>query len=605
MAAMNSNVNTESHPQQQTKDAKDASNDAKETNPNSQSKIQDTLQVQFTTKIADKSMQCDDTIYALTSKLRPQALSQVVNHVLNNKDESQCVDFDFLIDNKYLRTPLAQHLSENEISSEQTILIEYIEKTIEPSAKTNNQHPDWVSCVDAIRANTFITGCYDGVIRVWKPSDTDTSQTTLFCQHRGHISPIKGITALYSSKNVYYFSSVAKDRSVKVFGLNESTKQVKQVGKIDVKSANQSHRFTVECCSAPYPSKVFATGSADREIKIYRLRNKDTVDTEGPAMKKRKLNAGEAQLNTFVEDESSNKSSSISNTSSLKSLSKSKAFTKTFGVALDSIPWDKQPLVVANHMQFAPHHVHSPHAPPQWLQNTENLPPKVPHTNSVNSSSTTSSSNSFGITFANTSNQTAMTSTNKPLLNKSITKPLSNDTFFHVNTKPKRKKFSIKTKGKGKRKGKRKQKQLKWFENQAIFQKTKVLGTLFHRVWKKVDWKSVSKDDVAWDKLTAFERGTMALAVKGEPMRIDDINKFITENVSGRIDGTGTMILCATRSGKACAAYEDGYYFVLSDTEDSDDEDASDAEDTPGEICKAMWDCIIDNSPFLKSLKSD
>eukprot|EP01084_Bolivina_argentea_P129469 228665_1 len=138
MAAMNSNVNTESHPQQQTKDAKDASNDAKETNPNSQSKIQDTLQVQFTTKIADKSMQCDDTIYALTSKLRPQALSQVVNHVLNNKDESQCVDFDFLIDNKYLRTPLAQHLSENGISSEQTILIEYIEKTIEPSAKTNN-----------------------------------------------------------------------------------------------------------------------------------------------------------------------------------------------------------------------------------------------------------------------------------------------------------------------------------------------------------------------------------------------------------------------------------------------------------------------------------
>eukprot|EP01083_Nonionella_stella_P240712 841267_1 len=410
--------------------------------------------------------------------------------------------------------------------------------------------------------------------------------------------------AILDLKRIYHHYHQYLDRLLQVLMTELNHKHQMELHALFVQHQMELRPVLEEPMSPPN-NTASSFDTSDRETKIYRLRNKDTVDTEGPAMKKRKLNAGEAQLNTFVEDESSNKSSSISNTSSLKSLSKSKAFTKTFGVALDSIPWDKQPLVVANHMQFAPHHVHSPHAPPQWLQNTENLPPKVPHTNSVNSSSTTSSSNSFGITFANTSNQTAMTSTNKPLLNKSITKPLSNDTFFHVNTKPKRKKFSIKTKGKGKRKGKRKQKQLKWFENQAIFQKTKVLGTLFHRVWKKVDWKSVSKDDVAWDKLTAFERGTMALAVKGEPMRIDDINKFITENVSGRIDGTGTMILCATRSGKACAAYEDGYYFVLSDTEDSDDEDASDAEDTPGEICKAMWDCIIDNSPFLKSLKSD
>eukprot|EP01083_Nonionella_stella_P068219 180975_1 len=356
--------------------------------------------------------------------------------------------------------------------------------------------------------------------------------------------------AILDLKRIYHHYHQYLDRLLQVLMTELNHKHQMELHALFVQHQMELRPVLEEPMSPPN-NTASSFDTSDRETNIYRLRNKDTVDTEGPAMKKRKLNAGEAQLNTFVEDESSNKSSSISNTS----------------------------------------YVHSPHAPPQWLQNTENLPPKVPHTNSVNSSSTTSSSNSFGITFANTSNQTAMTSTNKPLLNKSITKPLSNDTFFHVNTKPKRKKFSIKTKGKGKRKGKRKQKQLKWFENQAIFQKTKVLGTLFHRVWKKVDWKSVSKDDVAWDKLTAFERGTMALAVKGEPMRIDDINKFITENVSGRIDGTGTMILCATRSGKACAAYEDGYYFVLSDTEDSDDEDASDAEDTPGEICKAMWDC--------------
>lgn len=261
---------------------------------NPKASIQDTLQVKFTTQIADKSMQCDDTIYALTSKLHPNALSQVVNHVLGKDKSSEQTKFDFLIKNNYVQSSLAEHLSENEISSEQTIEIEYIEKTIEPSAKSSDEHPDWVSCVDAIKSNTFITGCYDGFIRVWKLEKDNKTKTNAFVQVRGHIAPIKGIVALYSvisSNNVYYFASVGKDRSVKVFGLNETTRNIKQVSAIDVKSSKASHRFSVECCSAPYPSKVFATGSVDREIKIYRLRNKDhDINDSGPAKKKRKLN---------------------------------------------------------------------------------------------------------------------------------------------------------------------------------------------------------------------------------------------------------------------------------------------------------------------------
>lgn len=285
----------------------------------STAQIQLKLQVQFTTKIADKSMQCDDTIYELTSQLKPQALSQVVNHILNKKSEDSQIDFDFLLDGKYITTSLAEHLSLNEISSEETLTIEYIEKTIEPSAKSTDQHPDWVSCVDALKNNLFITGCYDGIIRVWKPGMNKISQnnkkTDLFCQHRGHIAPIKGITALYSTKNIHYFSSVAKDRSVKVFALNEGTTEIKQVAKVDIKSDKHSHRFCVECCSAPFPSKVLATGSADREIKIYRLTNKDELDEnqdddgkenenrEGPPNKKRKLNDMDNDKNKMEIDE--------------------------------------------------------------------------------------------------------------------------------------------------------------------------------------------------------------------------------------------------------------------------------------------------------------
>eukprot|EP01084_Bolivina_argentea_P269944 458899_1 len=271
---------------------------------NSKASMQQTLQVRFFTQIADKSMQCDDTIYALTSKLRPKALSQVLNHVLKKKHE-QCIDFDFLINNKYITTSLAEHLSINKISSEKKLDIEYIEKTIEPSAKSTNEHPDWISCVDAIKRNVFITGCYDGIIRVWKPEG-------LFCEYQAHNMAIKGITALYSKlgiNNIYYFASVSKDRSVRVFGLNENNKKIEQVGAVNLKLHNKCHSLSVECCSAPFPSKVFATGSADKEIRIYRMKNKDVVDDdngtgnkEGPPMKKRKLNMVEQKVNNFVND---------------------------------------------------------------------------------------------------------------------------------------------------------------------------------------------------------------------------------------------------------------------------------------------------------------
>eukprot|EP01083_Nonionella_stella_P138189 420526_1 len=313
-----------------------------------------------------------------------------------------------------------------------------------------------------------------------------------------------------------------------------------------------------------------------------------------PPAKKRRLS-----LQLPFKESSSFKTTS----SSLKPMNKSKAFTKTFG-GLDPIPsymqsfefnpntmkfgplFGNQQLIV-NHMQLA----HPDHVDP--LQDTINIPPSVPYI--------TSSTNSFGFTSNNkplvnkpllnkpSSNETvsiAQPLSNKPLVNKSIAKPLCNDTFT-FKTKRKNKKFSIKAKGKGK--GKRKKKVVQWYENEQLYQKTKELGTQFHSVWKRVDWISIDKDDEAWNGLSAFERGTMVLAIHGAPMSIADIEKFITDHVCANIKKK-TMILCASRSGKACAAFEDGYYFVEADDVSDVDVEAEDEDETPGDICKAMWD---------------
>ena len=305
-------------------------------------KIQSTLQVQFTTKIKDPAMRCDDTTYALTSKLRPHPLSQVVNHILDKTEEADQVEFDFLINNVLVESSLSQHLSKHEISSEQTVSIEYIEKTIEPSANSSDNHPDWVSCVDALKRNLFITGCYDGIIRVWEPpaASSKKSKSKMVAQRHGHIAPIKGITSLYSQKgggqDLHYFASAGMDRSIKVFGLNDSTHKMTLCASVDTKTNVGCHRMAVECVSAPYPSKVFATGSADKDIRVYRMTNDDVVtEDKGPAAKKRRLNAPEDAVDVDIEYEDPDQKELELSSCNLKCISRLKAHRD----AVKSVDW--------------------------------------------------------------------------------------------------------------------------------------------------------------------------------------------------------------------------------------------------------------------------
>eukprot|EP01083_Nonionella_stella_P293740 998961_1 len=190
-----------------------------------------------------------------------------------------------------------------------------------------------------------------------------------------------------------------------------------------------------------------------------------------------------------------------------------------------------------------------------------------------------------------------MTSTDesKPLRNETIAKPLTNATFSFKN-KAKKSPFKFKKKGKKSKK----KKELKWFERTDIYKKTEKDSRL-HRIWRRADWESIKQNDAKWKKLTAFERGTLVLALQGEPMSIEDIKTFFSDNICSC--DTGTMILNPARTGKVCAAMEGGYYFVVSDDEDSDDANSDGDEQTPGALCLEMWETIIEANNFLKGIK--
>lgn len=67
------------------------------------------------------------------------------------------VEFDFLINGEFLRTDVSEFLKEREISSEDVIEVEYIEKHPPPEPQDCLIHDDWVSAV-AVKNNWYLFG---------------------------------------------------------------------------------------------------------------------------------------------------------------------------------------------------------------------------------------------------------------------------------------------------------------------------------------------------------------------------------------------------------------------------------------------------------------
>mmetsp|Transcript_15446 Transcript_15446/g.18899 ORF Transcript_15446/g.18899 Transcript_15446/m.18899 type:complete len:477 (+) Transcript_15446:56-1486(+) len=266
---------------------------------------QDTLSVRFVTRINNKDYHLSDTSYDLPSVFTPNLLNGTINELLKNeRNIDKKLEFSFLIQNNYLNTSIKEHLNTYGISSESTIKIEYIEKTIEPTSKSDNKHPDWVSCIDRIpllnKNELYLTGCYDGIVRIWdsniKSNGNEDNDPGLYSQYRGHFSPIKGVSYLYSNKNIHYFVSCSKNSEVKIFELNDENRKVTPITSLNKLKYNLCHTMSIETVCAPFNSKVFGTGSMDKNIRIYRFNHNnnneiisDNNNIDEPSKKKRKL----------------------------------------------------------------------------------------------------------------------------------------------------------------------------------------------------------------------------------------------------------------------------------------------------------------------------
>lgn len=213
----------------------------------------------------------------MRSELKRYQLSTLVNRLLKTEKP---IPLEFLINGQFLRTSLDEFLTQNGISAETTLNVEYVKALVPPLHVASYEHEDWVSSVDVLSsssnaaqwANTtdsiqhrILSGAFDGSLRVWNTSGgvVATGQ-----HHKARVTSAKFLspTQMVSS---------SMDRSVLLWDYTDSATGS---GSLKPKLSLLGHKSSIEDVAAHAPSSRILTASSDNQIGIW-----STKKFEGPA----------------------------------------------------------------------------------------------------------------------------------------------------------------------------------------------------------------------------------------------------------------------------------------------------------------------------------
>ncbi|XP_013186859.1 ribosome biogenesis protein WDR12 homolog [Amyelois transitella] len=231
------------------------------------------LQVRFVTK--QEQYAVSDSPYAIQSNVQSSELNTLLNALLKETNSSieRAVDFDFLVCGELLCSTLAEHLREKEVSTEETIEVEYLERFPAPSPQDCLMHDDWVSAVQA-HGNWILSGSYDNSIHIWSTKG----------QHKlaipGHTSPVKAVSWVSFVNDQGIFVSGSHDQSAMLWVWNVSRNSV------DCVVTCRSHEKGIECIAVSADGQKFATGGWDNNICLWSAGLSE--DESAPAKKKSK-----------------------------------------------------------------------------------------------------------------------------------------------------------------------------------------------------------------------------------------------------------------------------------------------------------------------------
>ncbi|KAG5112121.1 hypothetical protein AAZX31_13G042600 [Glycine max] len=241
------------------------------------------VQVRFVTKLGEP-YKVPTTAIAIPADLARLGLSSLVNALLQSNDaDHQPEPFDFLIDGEFVRMSLEQFLLAKGISAERILEIEYARAVAPRKEEDPSLHDDWVSAVDGSSSRFFLTGCYDGLGRVWKGAG--------LCTHilEGHSDAITSISIINpKGEETVTVATASKDRTLRLWKLNAGD-HVNNPMRVRAYKILRGHKSSVQCVAVQTAGEMVCSASWDCTINLWQTNDFNAEDDL--VSKKRKIGA--------------------------------------------------------------------------------------------------------------------------------------------------------------------------------------------------------------------------------------------------------------------------------------------------------------------------
>lgn len=239
---------------------------------------------------------------ALTNNLtefKRYQLSTLVNRLLETE---QPIPLEFLVNGQFLRTSLDDFLTQNGISAENTLNVEYVKALVPPLHVASYEHDDWVSSVDVLSGSSnaakwagsaydassqprVLSGSFDSILRMW-----DTS-ANIIATGQAHAAPIKAAKFISPTQIV----SSGADRTLRLWNYSDAA-QPGQQGTLTPTLELYGHKGSVDALAVHAPSSRILSASADHTVGLWST--KKSENTTAPehllpsaSNKRRKLSA--------------------------------------------------------------------------------------------------------------------------------------------------------------------------------------------------------------------------------------------------------------------------------------------------------------------------